>query len=309
MMHESWHRVQERLGFPMTGPSNRHLDTLEGRYWLQLEWRALREALVRQGEERRAAIEDALRFRGYRRSLFKEAATEERALEMHEGLAEYTGVKLCGLMDQDQVIYAARLLERRPAEYSTFVRSFAYVSGPAYGLLLDAPGKQWRKRLKPTDDMGRLLQEAFAFVPPAVNKVMVDARSQQYDAPRLRAIEEKRDRLQRQALAAARTKFVDGSILRLPLQKMQMSFDPGGLQPLEDMGTVYATLRVSDVWGILTVSKGALMAADFSEVVVPAPADGKVRPLKGDGWELEIRDGWSLQQGKRKGDYVLAKDQ
>jgi hypothetical protein len=211
-------------------------------------------------------------------------------------------------MDPDQVLYAARLLERRPAEYSTFVRSFAYVSGPAYGLLLDGTGKQWRKELKPTDDMGRLLREAFGLVAPAADKAAVEARSQQYDGQRLRAMEEKRDRARRQALAAARAKFVDGCILRLPLQKMQMSFDPGGLQPLEDMGTVYATLRVIDVWGILTVSNGAFMAADFSEVVVPAPADAKVRPLKGDGWELELREGWSLLQGKRKGDYVLAKD-
>src|SRR5438874_4031693 len=81
MMHESWHRLQDRLGFPATGPSNRHLDTLEGRYALQLEWRALRQALLHQGDQRREAVEDALRFRGYRRSLFKEAATEERALE------------------------------------------------------------------------------------------------------------------------------------------------------------------------------------------------------------------------------------
>ena len=50
------------------------------------------------------------------------------------------------------------------------------------------------------------------------------------------------------------------------------------------------------------------MAADFSQVVVPAPADAKVRPLKGDGWELELKEGWSLQEGKREGDYVLAKD-
>src|SRR5207302_4350398 len=125
----------------------RHLDTLEGRYWLQLEWRALRAALLREGDDRRTAIEDALRFRGYRRSLFKEAATEERALEMHEGLAEYTGVKLCGLTDAEQVLYAAGLLERRPSEYSTFVRSFAYVSGPAYGLLLDSASKNWRKEI------------------------------------------------------------------------------------------------------------------------------------------------------------------
>ena len=27
-MHESWHRVQEALGLPSTGPANAHLDAL-----------------------------------------------------------------------------------------------------------------------------------------------------------------------------------------------------------------------------------------------------------------------------------------
>jgi hypothetical protein len=51
------------------------------------------------------------------------------------------------------------------------------------------------------------------------------------------------------------------------------------------------------------------MAADFSHVVVPAPADPKARPLKGDGWALELKESWSLQPSKRQGDYVLTKDQ
>ncbi|HLJ98034.1 MAG TPA: hypothetical protein VKU02_33045 [Gemmataceae bacterium] len=80
------------------------------------------------------------------------------------------------------------------------------------------------------------------------------------------------------------------------------------MQPLDSVGTVYATLRISDIWGILTLSNGALMAADFSHVVVLAPTDTKVRRLKGDGWKLELKGGWSLQPGKRNGDYVLAKD-
>src|SRR5258708_15575890 len=49
LAHESFHRVQERLGFPPTGPSNAHLDTSDGRTLLQLEGRAL--AAARQAGE------------------------------------------------------------------------------------------------------------------------------------------------------------------------------------------------------------------------------------------------------------------
>src|SRR5262245_14001357 len=110
LMHESWHRIQDRLGLPASGPSNKHLDTMDGRLWLQLEWRALAAALAGEGERRRSAIEDALVFRAHRRGLFKSAAEEERSLEMHEGLAEYTGVRLCGLVERDLPALVVRKL-------------------------------------------------------------------------------------------------------------------------------------------------------------------------------------------------------
>lgn len=91
LAHEMWHRVQNGLGLPASMPTNAHLDSEEGRIWLRLEWRALREALSGQGEPRRSAVADALLFRARRRSIFGAAAAEERALELNEGLAEYTG--------------------------------------------------------------------------------------------------------------------------------------------------------------------------------------------------------------------------
>lgn len=99
LAHESWHRIQDALNFPASMPANAHLDSPQGRLWLQLEWRALAAALRERGGARRAAVRNALMFRAYRRTLFPGAITEERALEMNEGLAEYTGAKLSGRSD------------------------------------------------------------------------------------------------------------------------------------------------------------------------------------------------------------------
>jgi len=148
MAHESYHRIQDDLGLPGTNPSNDHLDSLEGRLWLQLEWRALRAALTHKGSERRKAIGDALVFRSHRRELFPQAGTEERSLEMNEGLAVYTGVKLRGSPDAETTGYLVKRLDDAK-NTPTFVRSFAYVSGPIYGILLDEEGIDWRKGLKP----------------------------------------------------------------------------------------------------------------------------------------------------------------
>ena len=65
LMHELFHLVQPGLGLMTSNADNSHLDTLEGRYLIQLEWRALARALGTTGEQRRAAISDA-RFFGPR---------------------------------------------------------------------------------------------------------------------------------------------------------------------------------------------------------------------------------------------------
>src|SRR5207237_9105862 len=44
-LHESFHIVQMRLGLSVDMHANEHLDSVDGRYWLRLEWRALARAL------------------------------------------------------------------------------------------------------------------------------------------------------------------------------------------------------------------------------------------------------------------------
>jgi hypothetical protein len=307
LMHESWHRIQDRLGLPAAGPANHHLDTADGRLWLQLEWRALGAALKDTGSERRQAIQAALIFRAARRESFPQAQAEERALEMHEGLAEYTGVRLCGLEGADLHAYMRKKLADRPAKMRTFVRSFAYLSGPAYGLLLDETGTEWRKDLKPTDDLGDLLRRSLSLEPVKNAKESAEHRWAIFDGLALRASERAREDTHRRRLAELRERFIKGPVLVLPLEKMQFKFDPNETQPLGNEGTVYPTMRLSDTWGTLTVSKGALITADFTKAYVPAPVDVRQRPLKGDGWQLELKAGWKLTSGARKGDLVLSR--
>jgi hypothetical protein len=304
MMHESWHRVQAKLGFPMTGPRNEHLDRFDGRLWLQLEWRALAAALRQPRDKRAAAIEDALALRAHRRSLFKTAAEEERLLEVHEGLAEYTGVRLAGLSDAERDAYVVKQLTTRPGTMPNFVRSFAYLAGPAYGVLLDAAAPEWRKKLTKDDDLGVLLAAALKLKPVADD---LDRRASRYDVEPLSVAERKRDDEIKQRVARWRTALVDGPRLTIPLVKMQMSFDPNAVQPIEGVGTVYPTIRLTDEWGTLTVTGGALINSNFKEAYVVAPTDAKARPLKEPAWELRLNDGWTLEPGPRRGDFRVVR--
>src|ERR1044072_5769119 len=112
LLHESFHRLQEKLGLPARDAVNTHLDTLNGRIWIQMEWRALERALRQTGPARQAAIADALLFRSYRRSLFPGSANNENALELNEGLAEFTGVKLSSADLQETVLRADLILRQ-----------------------------------------------------------------------------------------------------------------------------------------------------------------------------------------------------
>jgi hypothetical protein len=306
--HELWHHVQDDLGFPATSPDNSHLDTPESRLWLRLEWRALAKALRSEGAARRAAIADALVFRAYRRSLAPGSAESERALEMHEGLAEYTGFAV-GIGDPAGA--RARAAEKLAAEEEdkSYVRSFAYASGPAYGLLLDEMAPGWRKGLTPAKDLGRLLGRAIGFAPPD-SGLREEARRRwtPYGGEPLALEEWNRGVEMEKRQAELRVRFVDGPILLLPLRNARFGFDPNDVQPLGTFGTIYYGFTATDEWGVLSAPGGALLAKDWSTAWVPSAADSaRTGTIHGDGWTLDLRPGWHLEPGTRRGDFVLQK--
>ena len=305
MAHESFHRIQDEIGFSGSMPANNHLDTMDGRLWLQLEWRALERALRTDGRERHKAIEDALVFRAYRQSLFPGSVSEEHALEMNEGLAEYTGVKLSGMPN----LTLANRVQKEPSRRESFVRSFAYVSGPAYGTLLDESGTDWRQSLKLEDDLGVLLRESFGIDLHKNLREEAEKRSIDYGGAELRATEAERDRERQAQIAAYHARLIEGPVLIVQLsEEMGYVFNPNELIPLNDHETIFPTVQLRDAWGILNVSSGGLLMNREEEVAhVSAPQDPIAQPLEGDGWTLKLYDGWIFQRAERKGDYVLRK--
>jgi hypothetical protein len=308
MAHELFHRMQDSLKLPGSDVANSHLAYGEGRILMRLEWRALAEALMGEGEERRSAIADALMFRARRRELFKQAAIEERKLELNEGLAEYTGIKLSGL--------PARVLHDRAAvqlgnyeAMENFSRSFGYASGPAYGMLLDAAGTNWRKGLTGESDLGELLRAAYKITPARTSRL--DDRIAFYEAERMVREEHARVAERLAAEKQLRATLVDGPTLTFPVgSEFSYGFDPNGAIPIAGSGTAYRSLNVTDEWGSLTVDGGgALLLRDergVTGVVVAAPSDPAI-PLVGNGWKLTLRNGWRVVPAERAGSFRIAK--
>lgn len=304
--HELFHRIASRLDLPILHQGdNHHLDTFSGRYLLQLEWRALAAALSATSDTaRKRAVKDALIFRAERYSIFPHAEADEEALEINEGLAEYTGIRL-GITDAALRVKAAIGEFRAHDDDDTFVRSFAYTTGPAYGLLLDRYAPSWRVKIRKQPRLGALLARAAGIELPQDVHQLTDERAQVYDGPTLRAAEMGRETKRQHVLVAYRKKFVEGPIVRVPLAHMSFQFNPTNLQPLDELGTVYPTIRITDSWGILEAKSGALLSQKFDAVTVAGPATISGNKLTGDGWTIDLNRGWSVAAGARQGDIII----
>jgi hypothetical protein len=243
--------------------------------------------------------------------MFPNSDSAERTLEMHEGLAEYTGYKLTAKDNKELIEHLAKEIVTGTAR-PTFVGSFAYSSGPAYGVLLDGTGVNWLKGLTPENDLGELLQRSLKLKLPTALKETAEKQAAKYGGDALRLAESEREAAQQKRIAEYRTRLVDGPTLLIPLtDKRSVSFNSSNIVPLEGVGTVYPTARVTDEWGILEVSDGALMIQNeggrIIKVYVSIPDDLNALPLKGKGWTLRLDPGWKLIPAVRKGDYTLKK--
>src|SRR6478672_149272 len=183
VMHEVFHREQDSLGLGNMDLPNNQLDELNGRVWLRFELQALAEALdaLAAGDASlRTHTEDALLFRARRRQLYPLADSLEPALEIQEGLAEYTGERLAMTYTGEtahRVATKVRAYQSNP----TYVRSFAYATGPALGVLLDRFDPGWQRRVREVRDPARMLATSVKLRVPRDLAREADRRAHRYD--------------------------------------------------------------------------------------------------------------------------------
>ena len=303
MLHGLFHRIQPELGFMTEDGYNEHLDTLEGRVWMQLEWRALRRAIGSSGSDRAEAIADALAFRRERRRRFPAAADNERRDEIREGLASYTGIAAWASSPADARRAAASALGGVDAKTS-LVGNFEGSSGPAYGVLLDDILPGWRRQVRVTSDLGDLL--ASATDGPMTTDVAVAAT--RYDGATLRTAEEERDRAQQVRVAELRRRFVDGPVLTMPGAGSGTSNTTGSVG-IEGVGTVlFGNFTLTAQWGRLTANGGVLRAAGGATLSVPVTGPLEGTTLQGDGWSATLNSGWVVRPAAPPGSFAIVRE-
>lgn len=326
--HEILHTKQATLGVGGSDPPNNQLDQREGRRLLRLELRALAAALdalpsdsdhvadsatsVRTTVDDRAARAHALAamtFRARRHALYPGADTLEDALEMQEGLAEYTGHRLAMTwlaVGPSRVAQHVRAFESTP----TYVRSFAYGTGPALGVLLDRFVPAWRTRIAEVRSPAALLTAALPRLSAQTLARDADRLAPRYGGAEIAQAEAARDSIRRPVMEGYRARLVNGPTITLRQPRLSRNFNPQTLVGFDMVSTVYPTGTFSADWGVLEVTaNGALIANDYTWLRVAAPStppDGG-RKIIGDGWTLTLAQGWMIRPTSNGGNYEVTR--
>lgn len=305
VMHESFHREQAALGLRQLDALNNHLDMRPGRTWLRLEYRALARALdaLPNTESARHHAESALIFRAQRRSIYPGSDSLEATLEIQEGLPEYTGQRLAMRLTGEGPARVARYVRDYEANTPTFVRAFAYGTGPALGVLLDQFSPGWRDAVRTRRDLSALLAQSINFKTPAPQILgsAARARAQEYGWAELDRAEAARDSARAPAMREYRARLQDGPTITLTQSpdSLSWSFDPTELIGFDLSSAVYPSGNFSAGWGKLTVERGGVLVAnDLSRIRIGVPAAPIApgdRTISGDGWTLVLNPGWTLR--------------
>jgi hypothetical protein len=271
---------------------------------MRLEFRALARALRESGELRAHAVREALAFRQARHMRYPDKVQSERALYITEGFASYTGTVLAAPSAADAIARGIELLEAELGGDS-FVRTFTYTSGPAYGLLLDAASPGWTRTARGSDDPPVMLMRALG-VQPVADAAAAAAR---YGGTEIRAVEERREQQRQARIAELRQRFVDGPVFVLACGGSGTSNSLGAVV-IPGAGTVYFhPYRLSGPCGTLVAENGVLEASDGGLRSLPAPVRGDDATISGDGWTFKAAAGWVVREGARKGDYEVVRQQ
>lgn len=310
VMHEVFHREQEALGLRQPDALNNQLDMRPGRTWLRLEYRALAGALDALPHQKAARhhAESALIFRTQRRSLYPGSDSLEATLEIQEGLPEYTGQRLAMQLTGEGTTRVANYV-RDYESTPTFVRAFAYGTGPAIGVLLDSFAPSWRNSVLTNRDIGALLAQAIHFQRPRDLAATALLRAREYGWDEVDRSEAARDSARAPAMRDYRARLAEGPTLTLRQSKdsLSWSYDPTELIGFDLTSTIYPSGNFSAPWGKLSVEHGGVLVRnDFSAITVGAPLSPLTgsNQIKGDGWSLELSPGWTIRPTGNKYEVV-----
>lgn len=267
LVHEMFHYRQPELGlWQDKDPNNSHLSNRDARTLLKLEWNALKAAASCDGEQKKTALKDALSFRAQRRHLYPDFAAEENSLEIMEGLAEYTGKRIA-IPDNKEYLQSLSDLDYL-YESDNLTRSFAYLSGPLYGLILDQSAHPWHKEMNSGSDLGSSAMEIYGITLPENLEETVETAKAKYDFESIDAAEEAFQRKLEERNETLRKLFAPDNVITLECPNLSIQFSPDSMIKMDDGSMVIYGCTAFCDWGSVE-GHPLKVTADWRRIELP----------------------------------------
>lgn len=294
-VHGLFHCFQTISGSELTRINVRLMDEKNARLWLKLEWRALRNAINNEGEQRLQSIRDALIFRGARRELFPSEKSDENKFENYEGLPTITYSLLCSDSSRDVKTNLLNYLDVI-YKFQSYSRSYGFIHGALYAYLAFEKGLDFKSLRSDTIDLAGTVKEMYGIRLPAICRDVSGSLALGYDIESIYKEEEQRvidikERIHRQI-----STFTEKPVVYLELESPYFDFEPEDIRSLDTLGAVYTAIRVSDNWGKLTVEEGGcLVSYNLKYMRIPAKNFREIKNhVYGDGWHLILNNDWEM---------------
>jgi hypothetical protein len=297
LLHEAYHSIQDELNLKIEKAIiNDHLDKEDARVLIRLEWNALLAAL-KDPNNAKKHVKAALQLRVMRFRKYKNSRQKEEALEINEGLAEYTGVKLRGSSKEETISYLESRLMKVP-NVTSITRSSAYYSGPLYGLLFDTQSSLWRKSFHNEKSFTNVAKRIFDIPILPHSKLEWINGLNKYGAVQIRAYEKRKAKERAEKIQSYLSGITKKGHIEITLKKPSMMFNPYLLLAVDSSRVIYIELEANDNWGSLSAKEGALVVFKdgIAKVFISPPNKVEKSTATGKGWVLNLKKGWSLSK-------------
>ncbi|MFO7851120.1 MAG: hypothetical protein ACQERS_02920 [Bacteroidota bacterium] len=294
-LHGLFHCFQARKNIDTQDYNTSHMTDRTARLWLKMEWKSLERAIRTNGETRKQAVRDALVFRSARRELYPKYVKEENKFENYEGLASFTYMML-GTESRDD--YLKKLMDyyHMIYDFRSYTFSYGFVHGNLYAHLLNETGFDFSSINSRDFDLGESLKERYDISLPEVSRDIAGSLAFSYDVDLVKEEERKREEQLREGLRRRTAQFTEKPVVLLELESPNFLFEAEDTDPVDTLGTIYQTIRVSDNWGKLAVEEGGcLVSPNLKFLRVPAKnVEQEKHHITGEGWHIVLNNNWEL---------------
>lgn len=295
LAHEIFHLHQNSLGIQNVMSANYYMDEVQGRTLLQIEMKALQQAL--DGDMQ--SLNDALYIRAYRQSLYPD--NNEDLYELNEGLAEYTGIKIS---TGEILPYIKNRLNYNIN--SGYTNSFGYATGAAYAVILDRLYPLW----KYDEDLGKgmvfLIKKLNPQYVVTVDNSHLNSLLEKYNYDKIISNEEEAIKSFGDIASFEELLKPQTSKFRIINNGINFSYNPNDRVVALSNAVLLRNITIMGEWGQINVESGIVRLNDWTAFYLLPPNVVTTDVAKGDNYEIQLNKGWKMI--KIGGIYQMVRD-